>query len=512
MTLFFIYFIFFLFFFIIIFIRSGHDSSEVLKQRVDALTARTRATMERVERLASSTSSSSSPSSSHAITPIESRTVSIRPGDYQISGIPQMVTSKSRTSAKQSSKTGCVVTSSAAASPSLLTTSNLSSSILKTINDEVQVISSSTLSSSRHQSALISILKHKSFDTETATTVESRPLVTVALESDKVINKKHGILKKRSSLDENEILRRRSNSPDVYAELSSLEYRPIFTNERRSSLDELVKRPRSPESHLTSILKRKTSGEDDREDIYSTEPQSILKRPSSGGVKLNSTGHHVSIAAAVAKTLGDTEFLNGGACTQVRPILKKKMSREESSSSDPPSLEPRPILKKKSSTESDEHEDKPKTILKSSKKNSEDSSNESEAVSPKKLSVLKNRALQRRTNSLPECDAVRSILKNSSSGRSRSIDATRDLCLRKRARSVGHEHSSHDDWSEMYDNTDKDIIDVDCRPTSISSSLRCNNFTSSIAPIVSFKLPSRYVIVCFFLPFHFQSTNYSILF
>ncbi|XP_057338621.1 supervillin isoform X1 [Microplitis mediator] len=468
----------------------SHDSSEVLKQRVDALTARTRATMERVERLASSTSSSSSPSSSHAITPIESRTVNLRPGEYQISGIPQMVTSKSRTNAKQS-KTVCVVTSSAAASPSLLTTSNLSSSILKTINDEVQVISSSALSSSRHQSALISILKHKSFDIETATTVESRPLVTVALERDKVINKKHGILKKRSSLDENEILRRRSNSPDVYAELCSLEYRPIFTNERRSSLDELVKRPRSPESHLTSILKRKTSGEDDREDIYSTEPQSILKRPSSGGVKSNSTGYHVSIAAAVAKTLGDTEFLNGGACTQVRPILKKKMSREESSSSDPPSLEPRPILKKKSSTESDEHEDKPKTILKSSKKNSEDSSNESEAVSPKKLSVLKNRALQRRTNSLPECDAVRSILKNSSSGRSRSIDATRDLCLRKRARSVGYEHSSHGDWSEMYDNTDKDIIDVDCRPTSISSSLRCNNFTSSIAPIVSFKLPSR---------------------
>ncbi|XP_044598078.1 supervillin-like isoform X3 [Cotesia glomerata] len=468
---------------------SGHDSSEVLQQRVDALTARTRATMERVERLASS--SSSSPSSSHAITPVDSRSTNLRLGDYHTSGIPQMVTSRSPNFTKQPPKNVRVLSSNASASSFLLTTNNLSSSTSKTINDEVQVISSTTVSSSRNQSALISILKHKSLDIETTTADESRQFVTLAVDNIKVNNKKHGILKKRSSLDENEILRRRNNSPDVYAELSSLDYSPISTNERRSSLDELVKRPRSPESHLTSILKRKTSGEDDREEFYTTEPQSILKRPSSGSCKLNSAGHHVSIAAAVAKTLGNTEFINGGACTQVRPILKKKISREESSSSDPPSLEPRPILKKKSSTESDEHEDKPKkTILKSSKKSSEDSSNESEATSPKKLSVLKNRALQRRTNSLPECDAVRSILKNSSSGRSRSSDSTRDLCLRKRARSVGHENTSHGNWNEMYD-TFKDSIDVDCRPTPISSSLRCNNFTSSIAPIVSFKLPSR---------------------
>ncbi|CAD6226854.1 GSCOCG00005946001-RA-CDS [Cotesia congregata] len=467
---------------------SGHDSSEVLQQRVDALTARTRATMERVERLASS--SSSSPSSSHAITPVDSRSTNLRLGDYHTSGIPQMVTSRSPNITKQPPKNVRVLSTDTSASSFLLTTNNLSSSTSKTINNEVQVISS-TVSSSRSQSALISILKHKSLDIETTTADESRQFVTLAVDNIKVNNKKHGILKKRSSLDENEILRRRNNSPDVYAELSSLDYLPISSNERRSSLDELVKRPRSPESHLTSILKRKTSGEDDREEFYTTEPQSILKRPSSGGCKLNSAGHHVSIAAAVAKTLGNTEFINGGACTQVRPILKKKISREESSSSDPPSLEPRPILKKKSSTESDEHEDKPKkTILKSSKKSSEDSSNESEATSPKKLSVLKNRALQRRTNSLPECDAVRSILKNSSSGRSRSSDSTRDLCLRKRARSVGHENTSHGNWNEMYD-TFKDSIDVDCRPTPISSSLRCNNFTSSIAPIVSFKLPSR---------------------
>lgn len=457
--------------------------------------------MERVERLASS-SPSSSPSSSHAITPVDSRSTNLRLGDYHTSGIPQMVTSRSPNITKQSPKNVRVLASDTSASSFLLTTNNLSSSSSKTINDEVQVISS-TVSSSRNQSALISILKHKSLDIETTTADESRQFVTLAVDNIKVNNKKHGILKKRSSLDENEILRRRSNSPDVYADLSSLDYPPISTNERRSSLDELVKRSRSPESHLTSILKRKTSGEDDREEFYTTEPQSILKRPSSGGCKSNSAGHHVSIAAAVAKTLGNTEFINGGACTQVRPILKKKISREESSSSDPPSLEPRPILKKKSSTESDEHEDKPKkTILKSSKKSSEDSSNESEATSPKKLSVLKNRALQRRTNSLPECDAVRSILKNSSSGRSRSSDSTRDLCLRKRARSVGHENTSHGNWNEMYD-TFKDSIDVDCRPTPISSSLRCNNFTSSIAPIVSFKLPSRYVIVCFFVSTRF---------
>lgn len=431
--------------------------------------------MERVERLTSSSSSSSS--SSHAITPINSK--STLRGDFHSSSMPSVVTSKTRTTAKQSTKNICVINSSSLSSTNTIN----SNSILKTINDEVQV------TSFRQQPAPISILKHKAFDFES---IEVTRPCTVVLDDDN-ITKKHGILKKRGSLDENEILRRRSYSPDIYAEINNFEIRTIMSIERRSSLDELVKRPRSPDTlHLTSILKRKSSGEDDRDDIGSPEPQSILKRPSSSG-KFNSTGHHVSIAAAVAKTLGGVEFLNNGFSTEPRPILKKKMSREESSSSDPPSLEPRPILKKKSSTESDEHAEEwpKKTILKSSRKNSEESSNESETASPKKLSVLKNRALQRRTNSLPECDAVRPILKNSS-GRSRSSDFTpRDLCLRKRARSVG-EHTTHDEPTAMYDSRDT-LLDVDRRPTPNSSR---NNFASSIAPIVSFKLPSRYVIAC----------------
>ncbi|XP_034940979.1 supervillin-like isoform X2 [Chelonus insularis] len=398
--------------------RSSGLDNEVL-QRVDALTALTRATMERVERLASS--------SSHAITPINSR--SNLQSDVHSSGTP-IISPKLRTT--KLSKAICVSKS---------TSSTANSSILKTIKDEIQITPKPQVP--------ISILKHKSFDIET---VEEPKLCPTVIVKERV-NKKHGILKKRSSLDENEILRRQSNSPDVYTEISSYESRPILKNERRSSLDELVKRSRSPEPQPISILKRKSLGEDDREDLSSTEPQSILKRPSSGSNKSGSTGHHVSIAAAVAKTLGGVEFLNGGICTEVRPILKKKMSREESSSSDPPSLEPRPILKKKSSTESDEHEDRPKkTILKLSKKSSEESSNESETASPKKLSVLRNRSLQRRTNSLPECDAVRSILKNSSSGRSRSSDLTpKDASLRKRARSVGHENTFQDDWNETED-------------------------------------------------------------
>ncbi|KAK0182715.1 hypothetical protein PV327_000824 [Microctonus hyperodae] len=470
---------------------NGHDSNNEVLQRVDALTALTRETMERVERLTSSASCSSS----HALIPINNRS-NVKDNSY-CSSVP--IVNKSRTNiTKQLLKSTCAVTSlsslpssssSSSSSPLSLSLSNNSNSILKTINNDDIV--HHQLTSNRHQPLPISILKHnKSTDIEISDEISPRVLSTVVLDDDNCISKKHGILKKRSSLDESEILRR-SYSPDVYAEINNVESRTILKNERRSSLDELVKRLRSPEpQHPTSILKRKSSGEDDREDIGSPEPQSILKRSSYCGGKSNLSGHHVNIAAAVAKTLGGMESFNDRFSGEVRPILKKKMSREESSSSDPPSLEPRPILKKKSSTESDEHEERPKkTILKSSKRSSEESSNDSENASPRRLSLLKNHALQRRTNSLPECDAVRPILKNSSSSRSRSSDITpRDL--RKRARSVGHENTSNNDWIGMYDSSD-DILNVHYRPSLNTSPLCCNTSASSITPIVSFKLPSR---------------------
>lgn len=441
--------------------------------------------------------------------------------------------------------------------------------------------------SSRQQPPPVSILKHKTPDQESSSSsgIFHKTGSSSAAGPDSIVQqftKKHGILKKRSSLDDNEILRRRrSCSPDtVCFESNAVGLKHILINERRSSLDELVKRSRSPEQqqpqdhqqqeqhelqdqqqqehqqyhHPTSILKRKSSGDEEREDgqVCSTEPTSILKRSSGNSGKPAGIGNHVSIVAAVAKTLGCAQ--DGVNGSEVRPILKKKYSREESSSSDPASLEPRPILKKKSSTDSDEHDEKPKkTILKSSRKSSqEDSGNEVDGASPKKLSMLKNRAAQRRTNSLPECDVVRPILKQcspreSSSPSRSSLSGTaspgdgataisKDLFLRKRAQSVGHMQSSingREDWLEVEDSHRQEKVSIYQKlidPTPSQNITRHNESvtsiaivtatvtatatatatitatvtatanatitttattTSSIAPIVSFKLPSR---------------------
>ena len=368
----------------------------------------------------------------------------------------------------------------------------------------------------------ISILKHKLTDFEAPQSPGSSTYTTTLIVQQ--LSKKHGILKKRSSLDDNEILcRRRSCSPDpAYPEINGTDFKPILKYERRSSLDELIKRSRSPDQqHPTSILKRKLSGEEERDDgtINSTEPTSILKRSSSSTGKSSNIFHNISNAAVIAKTLGCTiDSLNGGS-TEVRPILKKKFSREESSSSDPPSLEPRPILKKKSSTDSDEHDEKPKkTILKSSRISSqEDSGTEMDGASPKKLSMLKNRSAQRRTNSLPECDVVRPILKQCSSRESSSpsrsslsgtvspgdgsLFITKDLFLRKRARSVGHMQSTingREDWLRTEcSHGEYSFLPVDRNNSQIitrsneNATTTTTTATSSIAPIVSFKLPSR---------------------
>ncbi|XP_011862595.1 PREDICTED: supervillin-like isoform X2 [Vollenhovia emeryi] len=311
----------------------------------------------------------------------------------------------------------------------------------------------------------VSILKHKTVDGEGGERQASSsgshapsPVTFSPSVTESVSHKRHGILKKRSSLDENEILRRRSCSPDVsFADNVYSEFRPILKNQRRSSLDEIVKRDQSPDQQPASILKRKSSREDDREthrlSLGSPEPQSILKRKLANSVRANSVTHHVTIASDLASTAvsGNTianasaslvsESLEG---SEVRPILKKKYGKEELVGGDVLSLEPRPILKKKSSTESDEHEhDRPKkTILKSSRKNSyEEAGYETESTSPRKLSVLRNRA--------SELENVRPILKQSSGSRyyDDTSDLTADSFLRKRAQSVGHARSANSDDS-----------------------------------------------------------------
>ncbi|XP_011262026.1 uncharacterized protein LOC105254811 isoform X2 [Camponotus floridanus] len=331
-------------------------------------------------------------------------------------------------------------------------------------NHSTEKMSTSPKKCNVSKHAPISILKHKTVDgegSERQTSSSSSPHVPSPVTFspsvvEPVSHKRHGILKKRSSLDESEILRRRSCSPDVFfADNNYSEFRPILKNQRRSSLDEIVKRDQSPDQQPASILKRKSSKEDDREihqlQLGFPEPQSILKRKLANNVRANSVNHHVTIVSDVVNTnAGGNTIANtttslvsdGLDGSEVRPILKKKYGKEEFAGGDVSSLEPRPILKKKLSTDSDEHEhDRPKkTILKSSRKNSyEEGGYETESTSPRKLSALKNRAT--------EIENVRPILKQSSS--SRYHDDTRDITtnsfLRKRAQSVGHARSINDD-------------------------------------------------------------------
>ncbi|KAF3420188.1 hypothetical protein E2986_05710 [Frieseomelitta varia] len=397
----------------------GHSDSEV-SRRVDALTALTKSAIERVERLKSHSNLSTNYGSR-----LENRS----------SNTPNQVTENTNNTRA-------------------LQLSPRKSSILKKSNDE-----HSQDGSLSHQHLPVSILKHKMSDIDigqnlSTTTNHTVLPVTFSPSVRELTHKKHGILKKRSSLDESEILRRRSCSPDISSiDNTYSEFRPILKNQRRSSLDEIIKRDQSPDPQPTSILKRKSSREDDREDrqIGSTEPQGILKRKSTNSQRTTTVNHHVTITMDTTIVSG-SEILDS---SEVRPILKKKHSREESFGNDP-SLEPRPILKKKSSTESDEHDDKPKkTILKCTRKNSQDECNyETELTSPKKLSMLRNRTLQNRTSAVLENDPVRPILKqpgnrdNESRVRLNLYDETvvsddisiepANLFLRKRAQSVGH--------------------------------------------------------------------------
>ncbi|XP_053980331.1 supervillin-like [Hylaeus volcanicus] len=406
----------------------GHSDSEV-SRRVDALTALTKSTIERVERLTSQTNLSTNygpQSENHSCNASQGNSVNNTENDTKNAHV------------LESSPRKC--------------------SILKKSNDEHTQDGSLS-----HQHIPVSILKHKMSDSEAGQSLfNSTHTVLPVTFSPSVVEptpKRHGILKKRSSLDESEILRRRSCSPDIsFADNTYSEFRPILKNQRRSSLDEIIKRDQSPDPQPTSILKRKSSREDDREDrqVGSLEPQGILKRKSTNSLRTSSVNHHVIITMDATSVSGP-EILDS---SEVRPILKKKHSREESFGSDPPSLEPRPILKKKSSIESDEHDDKPKKpILKCTRKNSQDECNyETESTSPKKLSMLRNRSLQGRTSGVLETDPVRPILKqpggrdNESRVRLNLHDEAivsdevctevctepADLFLRKRAQSVGH--------------------------------------------------------------------------
>lgn len=241
---------------------------------------------------------------------------------------------------------------------------------------------------------------------------------------------RQGILKKRRSLDESQVARRRSCSPEVsFAEDGSLETNKSILKNRRSSLEDVV-RNRSPDGQIQGILKRKMNREEEQhhtDDLSqsSPEPHGILKRKSNSSSSSSTASSHVSIAQAVLlAAAGGAEIVEDDKET-VRPILKKKSFSEER-----PCLEdilsdtPKPILKKKS-TEFDDYDfDLPKKpILKSSKKLSGDEGHASsfdlseDDRSSRRPSLLRSRTSD---HSGSECEAaVRPILKQRGSSLTR---------------------------------------------------------------------------------------------
>jgi supervillin len=298
------------------------------------------------------------------------------------------------------------------------------------------------ISSGVSQQMPVSILKRKTSQDEaesvSAGNVAPPPPVTFCpsvLVQTGSSSKRQGILKKRSSLDESEVLQRRSCSPDMvrWDAGSSSEFRPILKNQRRSSMEELVRRTQSPDPQPQSILKRRTSREDEVEERISgsPEPQGILKRKSatSSNSSSSSTSPHVSIAASVIMNVAGldpgTDILPlDGSVEHVRPILKKKSSSEDNTTADSSSTEaPKPILKKKTSSEVEDLEERPmKPILKSSRKSSQEEQANWETASmdsPVRSIILRSRsAAGSDSASGSDCEAMRPILKQPGSDKS----------------------------------------------------------------------------------------------
>ncbi|XP_047026886.1 supervillin-like isoform X3 [Helicoverpa zea] len=286
----------------------------------------------------------------------------------------------------------------------------------------------------------VSILKRKSIHEDSAASnttnqaiasppVTFSPSVVEPRNGRSDSRQRQGILKKRRSLDESQVARRRSCSPEVsFAEDGSLETNKSILKNRRSSLEDVV-RNRSPDGQIQGILKRKMSREEEHhtDDLSqsSPEPHGILKRKSNSSSSSSTASSHVSIAQAVLlAAAGGAEIVEDDK-EIVRPILKKKSFSEERPCPDVVlSDTPKPILKKKSTEFDDFDFDLPKKpILKSSKKLSGDEGHASsfdlseDDRSSRRPSLLRSRTSD---HSGSECEAaVRPILKQRGSSLTR---------------------------------------------------------------------------------------------
>lgn len=313
----------------------------------------------------------------------------------------------------------------------------------------------------------VSILKRKTSQDEAgsnsscsahATPVTFSPTVK---ENSNSNSRRQGILKKRASLDESEVMRRRSCSPDMNHSLTraNCEFRPILKNQRRSSMEELVRRTQSPDPQPHSILKRKASRDDESEERInaSPEPQGILKRKSnvSSSSSSNSGSPHISISQSVIiSSIPSMEFAVEGS-DLVRPILKKKSSSEETNTGDSSLTDtPRPILKKKTSIDVEESDDRPKKPILKSKKHSQDGSgplslDSSSQESPTRCLKLRSLSVGD-SGAMSDGESVKPILKYATNNdRASSPHPRLSFCNDEDAEENSLEH---DDSAETYAN------------------------------------------------------------
>lgn len=354
-----------------------------ISRKMDELTALTHETLARVERLTNKNHEAPGEASA-------TRKSSPTPKSKPLSAYEGPTKDSSKIDSKADTRVPLICDSSKLQTHSILK---------KKFIDEpyIDVIHSSPIS------APVSILKRKvsqdEFRSQGCTPPTHTPPVTFSPNVvDPATNrKKQGILKKRRSLDEAQVLRHRSCSPN-----GKSDSRSILKNQRRSSLEELV-RTQSPEAGLHGILKRRASRHDDEIDppINSPEPHGILKRKSgTNSAGSNSPSPHISIATAVILAAAGGAEIVLESLDAVKPILKKKSFSDEQPSGDYAANEvPRPILKKKSSTDTDDYDDKPKRpILKNTKSSFEET----------------EKFYQKSGDDSSECE-VRPILKQSSS-------------------------------------------------------------------------------------------------